>query len=465
MLYRVYLYKPDTNRNLDVYSGWLGDALRENTRQKWNYDSSYRYMIEFPVSEVLPQVNKALQDPETGEKFGQASVRYPMDDQTLNPYIYIAISYENAEELLPRLHAIAAANMLVLHDGATNTCHYENVVNVGIIHIRQRVLVLQNAIMAFMKPVWRMRRLPFRSEDHCQERIYVITLRKDRRKSFSERVEEFSQCLKDHLSEGETLLCRDRSFVIKGKLYQITYILEGYKKHADRIGYMESGEAKTVLMRRISTDEAFRWMKSCTRGEIGDIWERMNFREMVCAYPNMADRFAASVNITKWQRKQPFRIRYSGIGYYGSEILFHVLPDDSRFYYDVSVLKIEECSAEFILPFVEDVYDEIYERYYEENHLSPGMWRKIMLQLKWAKNLILHDILNEELQPYLARFDKNFFCDDFKRPAGNYTASQIFYAHRHEIAGLYDAFIRWSEAQFRCYSTTCSDLIFNIQGP
>ena len=72
---------------------------------------------------------------------------------------------------------------------------------------------------------------------------------------------------------------------------------------------------------------------------------------MMNAYPNPAQRFVESVKITKWQRKQVFDIRYSGFGYYGSEILFHVVADD--FYQNaanVSVLKIEEESASFIIP-------------------------------------------------------------------------------------------------------------------
>ena len=175
-----------------------------------------------------------------------------------------------------------------------------------------------------------------------------------------------------------------------------------------------------------------------------------------------------SVRITKWQRKQVFDIRYSGFGYYGSEIVFHIVPDD--YYQDgdnISVLKIEEESASYILPFIHDVYPHFYERYYlAENHLPTEMWRRIINRIREAQDMVVNNTYCAELKKYIDSF--NLFVLNKNNDPRIWDKSHdvdFVYEHRYEIAYLYEIFIQWSETQMYYYEHSGDDRMFNIQGP
>ncbi|MCQ2354905.1 MAG: hypothetical protein MJ102_07400 [Clostridia bacterium] len=132
-------------------------------------------------------------------------------------------------------------------------------------------------------------------------------------------------------------------------------------------------------------------------------------------------------------------------------------------------MKIEEESASFILPFINDIYPDFYARYYlSSNHISSEMWCRILDRLREAKKMILEDSFNPILKPYIEKF--NLFVLS-NHPDTNYwdkikktDDAQFVFEHRYEIANLYDVFIKWSEAQLKAH-VYCDDLMFNIQGP
>jgi len=216
-------------------------------------------------------------------------------------------------------------------------------------------------------------------------------------------------------------------------------------------------------------------MQAFTELEWEDIWARMQFSEMEYdrAYPNPAQRFVESVKITAWQRKQPFRIRYGGIGYYGDEVLFHAVHDEDLLcnVENISVLKIEEAEADFILAVVEDFYPYYYydRQYLSPNHLPAQMWEKILERVREVRRLLLEDPADPALQPYIERFPRYVFVD-FDKPdwwecLEKKSKTQLCLENRYTIAALYDVFIRWSEAQLHIYWGAKDDLMFNIQGP
>lgn len=176
--------------------------------------------------------------------------------------------------------------------------------------------------------MWNIRKTSTYENERDKSTSYSVTLKKIPSASFLDRTRDFYNCLSNNLKDGEKLVCEDRSFSVVAKWYTITYVLEGYKKHANMVGYYENGYARQELTHRMSVEEAYKWMDCCSDVEKKDIQKRMNFREMEDRFPNPSDRIVNSVRITKWQRKQVFDIRYSGFGYYGSEILFHIVPDD-----------------------------------------------------------------------------------------------------------------------------------------
>ncbi len=465
MLYRLFLYKTTAAVASAPAIGIVNDALSTNSEREWNGNGAADFLEYFDTASIVRIIEAELTDSDSDRCKCKASTRFPPKKYKQVPFIYVATSYKNAIEVLPKLYAIAAEYDLALYDAETGKTFYRDLVDRTFITMRLRQQVFHNEILNTMKPVWKIQKVSSYSDERDKSCDYVVTLKKDPKNSFEDRIKEFYRCLSNRLADDEELRCEDRCYKIVGKWYQITYTLEGYKKHANRIGYKS---CCTGLLKRMGTDEAFRWLKGCSEKEVNDVFKRMNFNEMQRAYPNPADRFVASVNITKWQRKQLFDIRYSGIGYYGSEIIFHVVPDD--FYQDsanISVLKIEEESASFILPFVDDIYPDFYTRYYlEENHLPIEMWGRIVDRLEEAKKLILHDTFAPELTPYIDRFNLYVLAhSDADYAAVRNNPCEFLYEHRYDVAYLYDVFIQWSKSQFEEYWNTGDGRLLNIQGP
>ena len=499
MLYRFFIYKSATA----VSSASAPEITNAVIERKWETSLTGNCMNHFNADAVKAQIEAKL-----GKKC-DVIVCYPSSGYKKMEFLNITSSYAMVREVLPVLHTIAIENGLVLYDAETERFFYDSFVTLRICdkkveeeipgekhYIRElrktysfwndrdwdyidtsqkgpknkacseRAVSFYNCIQKEMHPVWRIRKI-YSSQN---ERDYAVTLKKAvEKKAFSERVESFYNCLKNNLRKDEELLCKDRTFIISAKNYSLSFTLEGYKKHANMVGYYEDGRARQDILRRMSVEVASKWLNGCSTVQIEDIKERMNFREMVEKFPNPADRFVNSVRITKWLMKQIFSVRYSHLGYYGSEILFHVIPDP--YFKDaesISVLKIGEESATYILPFINDIYPYFYKRYYlTENHLPVQMWREITDRIKEAQRMIVHDTYSPELAKYIDCFDL-FVLDKNDDPrirkwSENYSPVDFVYDHRYEIAYLYEIFIQWSETQMDCYMDRKQ--MFNIEGP
>lgn len=461
MRYRLFLYRPAAESAFAPVIETINSAIIANSEYNWENKIAADNLKDFDVKNVISSMDSVF--PEFDCSKYKVRVCLPPKQYKQNAFLYIITSYEKAGEVLPKLYAIASENDLALFDAETGKTFYRDLVDQAFITMRLRQQRLHNEIMKKMEPVWKIKKISPDKNDWNKRCDYVVTIRKSKDASFMERVQDFYRCLSESLSENEELCCEDYCYKIIGKGYQITYTFEGYKRNADQIGY---NDGCTKFLNRMSTEKAFKWLENCSDTEVSDIFSRMDFKEMKHAYPNPADRFVASVNITKWQRKQIFSIYYSGIGYYGSEILFHIVPD---WYYkdegEISVLKIEEESASFILPFVNDIYPDFYQHYYlDENHLSMEMWERIISRIKEAKEMILHDTFNSKLIPYIKRF--NLFAlaqSDSEYEMIRTDEQKFLHEHRYDVAELYDVFIRWSEAQLNFY--WFDGRLFNIQGP
>ena len=218
-------------------------------------------------------------------------------------FLRIVTTYEQAESVLPLLHAVAADRDLVLYDAETKRTFFRELLHRPFIRGKLRAETLIRGIQAKMKPVWSIRRIgsPMTARDF--QRAYVVTLKKDPTKPFLTRCEEFRACLESLLEAGETLYTDFGCFTVAGDRYGLSFCLEGYKRHADQMGYCDGKQPRVKLLRRIGVDEAFRWIRR-SGADAERIRSRMNIGEMCGAYLNPADRFAASVNISKWERRQ-----------------------------------------------------------------------------------------------------------------------------------------------------------------
>ena len=133
------------------------------------------------------------------------------------------------------------------------------------------------------------------SANEENQSAFVITVYRIKGVIFAERTKWFYECLLSALTEDETLECEDRTFKVCGTDYTISFLFEGYKEHANMIGFVENGKESVALLRRMSTYNAIKWIEQCRKIEKEDIINRMCFTEMVYKYKNPGDRLAKSV--------------------------------------------------------------------------------------------------------------------------------------------------------------------------
>lgn len=454
MIYRLYIYSTISATASALAIREINEALKSNSYSFWQDNDVARFMSHFDADALRKQIETDL-----GDKCHVRVCFAPCSEQT--EYLYISTSYVRVRDIMPHIHEIAMTNRLALYDAETDRIFFKSLFDDTFINLRIRERELKDRILNEAAPVWRIRKISEYQDERDKQSCYSVTLLKDINKPFTKRVKDFYECLKSNLGENEGLFSEDRSFTVHGEWYSITYVLEGYKKHANMVGYYERGYPQQGLTGRMSVEEAFKWMDGCCETEKDDIFDRMNFYEMEDVFPNPADRLACSVRLTKWLKKHVPGVRYSGIGYYGSEILFHIVPSDCyQDHKNISVLKIEEETASLILAFIQDHYPYFQARYFSENYIPLEMLRDIIKRIKEAKDWVLHDTYNPEYKKYIDCFDL------FELGASRDDDSTDFvYAHRYEIAKLYEVFIQWSELQIKYFGTSGDERMFNIQGP
>lgn len=464
MAYRVFLYRTTGISKDAPCIGFINDELR-HLRLK---SDGFRSMVDMDCPTIIAQLKVDLDEKSVetdGYRIVEKEVYYGDEKRRC---IYIGTDYDHVSDILPIIHSFAVQNDLVMFDASSGKVFYRDMLDLRYIQYQKRRQELQNSIFSTMKPVRSVRKLEQEREHPQFICSYVITICKNRSKPFEERVTELYHWLHSAICDGEELVCEDRCFKIKHEDYVISYCLEGYKKRSNRIGFIKNGVAKAEMIRRMSCEEAFAFGNTLQEEEKTDFFSRMYFREMKYKYPNPADRLVASANITKQQRRSPFSVRYSDIGYYGSEILFHVVPDEfAQNGKEISVLKIEEMDAPIVLTFVEKYYPYFGRRYYlTPNHIPGEMMQDIVSDMKKVVDLILHDPDNKKLKPYIKKFDLWTLLTDEEK-SENIRDSRVrlrhFMKYRYNVAELLNGFVSWAEAQLWAYGL--DDLMFNIQGP
>lgn len=450
MLYKLFLYNTTANKE-SAAIGIINKAISSHSKKVWQNNGAEDFMKKFNANMIINKINHKL-----GDKC-KTEINYSLGKNNDKPYISISTSYEQIENVLPEIYIIAIKEKLALYDNQTNRTLYNDAIDYSHIKIRLQCKNINQSLMKRVKSIYRIRKIEDYKTDREEIVSYVVTLKKESNISLKNRINYFYDCLQTCINKGEDFVCENESYVIKGTGYKITYCLESYGKHSDKICF---GKNQSKLHKRMGIEYAMRTLKNYDETELSDINARMRFREMVQKYPNPADRFIASINITKWQRKEKICIRYSEMGYYGSEIVFHIVPDE--FYNDaaeISVLKIDEDDASIFLRIINDFYPYFYEyRYYLiENHLPCEMWSDIIDRMKEIRNLVINDSYNPILKKYIEKYDLNMFPDE------NLSYEEKLYKYRYDVAHLYDIFIKWSESQLNYYLS--QDRMFNIQGP
>ena len=475
MQYKFFLYRSDAGRKGAYSISIVNRNLRFNF-PKWDKDNMpEKDMLSFDTKRVAEQIKAEL--PLSMNEWTEVSERQTPEKKT--GYLCVETYMQCVELVWPSLTKIALQEQLVLLDAQTNKYVFEPFpYRFAWRDMTQRILELNEQIRHKIEGVWRVRRLYKQHHEDLPEAAYVISLIKSREHTLQERTEAFFHMLQSMLVGKEKIHCGDRCFTIKGGWYTISYVIEAYRKSPNMLCYIDNGVPRVELLHRISCEKAFKWLKY-NPGKIHHenherTIERIPFTEMEYKYPNPADRFCASVNITKALIKEKIRIDYSSFECTGLDyVMIHRIPYENCLILDsddcrerISALRMGKEVASFILPFFEERYPYINDRYYQANHIPAEMLREIKDRIAEMRTLLYTGEKLEVLEQYLEKAD--FYALDYsdkcdpreKSPAGR---KEIIRERRLEIAHMYDIFIRWAEAQLE-YCCTNDDM-FNIIGP
>ena len=467
MIYKLFLHKT-TGMTASAPCIYLANrAMMLNSMKEWKNNGAETFMDWFDAEKVKKDIEElTVSDDGTSE----CKVFIETTPEDKKKYICIITSFDKIERVINIAHYVATENRLELFDAQKmQSFHHKNLYDVDFVTVKQRARAINDVILKEMKPVWNIRRLGFCDGKRKKVADYSVTLRKNAVVSFEKRTEAFYNLLKSVILDTETLITKNRCFVIAGKFYEISYTLEGYKNCADRIGYVSGEKVFTEFMHRMSCEVAYKWFKNNCGSDYRDYGYCMYKTEMVEGFPNPADRFVKGVEIKKQEKKEKFNVVFCG--YYGGAISFKAyFPyEDYNEPEEISSLMIDDVEVGPLLKVISEFYPYLDQRFYESNHLPAEMMKDIVKKMKWVRNLIVNDTYNEELAPYI--WNGHYFFelidenDEEDKKLYNEHWLDFLYKHRYEAARLYDIFIEWTEKQLEMYLCYGDGLMFNVQGP
>lgn len=472
MRYEMFLYKTTAFFKDAPCINIINRAISKNSKNDWEGNGADGCMVSFNAEDIKCEIIERLTA--NGNSLCKAEVRYSPIHKIA--YIYVITSYEIAKTVLNEVNYVSVNHELVLYDAEMERTFYTtDLYCKKYSMMRLRAQKINLLIQQSQKPILHLRRLDITNGKRIKSCSYVVTLRKNN-EPFKSRVQNFYELLCSNLIEGEELFTENKCFAICGYGYEITYCLEAYGKCADKIGYIEDGTANYELIRRTPYEVALKQCAALGRLESSDVYDRMRLTEWLRKYPNPAERFVASVNLAKRFRREALGISLSCIGSYGAEVVFRVVEDkyntDDSF--EISMLRLEEETASFVLPIVEIFYPYIYQRYYlTENHIPREMMGDILNKIDEIKALIVKDLYNDKIASIIEKFDlyalvrksdddsqSYYNAEDYEMMTND--RMKFIYENRYRIAKIYDVFSSWAQEQLESYDM---DMMFNIQGP
>ena len=155
-----------------------------------------------------------------------------------------------------------------------------------------RINELYMTIVSNEKPKTRIRKIISYPNKKKPKHFYVVTISKNE-KSFIQRVNNFNNLLIDNLKPNENLDYNNDCFCIASDEYEISYILEGYYKQANKKGYIINGVAYEKLLCRMGFEFAINYAKK------HDVYNlaisKMDNPGWQEKYTNLADRLVALI--------------------------------------------------------------------------------------------------------------------------------------------------------------------------
>ncbi|MBQ8907050.1 MAG: hypothetical protein IJY71_00490 [Clostridia bacterium] len=256
-------------------------------------------MLPFEAEEIKEKILAFLM--KYGSRLHCVEVRYSLKSEM--PYVYVEPEAQDLMPIWTFLKCLAAEYGLALYfPDRKRTFYTVDKRYKDYAYMRLRARELNELAQRTLHCVWRLRCLDVTEEENRRSCSYVISLDKEWG-SFESNVRSFYKLLKESLNEKETLSTDCKCFTVRGEGYEIVYCVEGYRNHADRVGYIQKGRPLVTLMRRMCCELAAKQSKHFEPWELEDVKRRMRQPDWIEQYPNPAERYVESVNLTKRQRR------------------------------------------------------------------------------------------------------------------------------------------------------------------
>ena len=391
------------------------------------------------------------------------------------PLVSIVTEYKKAQEVADSLSTIIEGQGLALFDGEMDCCanmEIQKEERAGFVAVR---LAYQRFMIALRRnaecqggPV--SKACYFKIDESLDHRggfvdIAVSILHGD----FKTAVMQFNDAFRKAALDCESVYCDPGCFVVEHKhgyfSYRFTFVVEGSGKCPMYMGWVEDGEVKLEMLRRMGI---YQVRKLMSRHEEEYVRSRFHYD---IAFPTQraiytcADRFVDCYRLSKKLKEYNLDILYgrhpSQCGW-GGDFLFGYLGDEQFMPWPFwrwnswtrqSVFKISEDTVCPLLAIFESVVPYYYEYYYDKIHFRKEEVALICDRIKSVRSQVLKDPTDPSLGKIRERLLRSSFAHtrpDGTRPDdipygenSDKTRSELLFRNRHRIVALLDFFLWW----------------------
>lgn len=450
LVYKLYVYKSSAYTEGALVIDIVNSALGSWKKDRWK--DAERYIEKYDFSAMLSEMDITIPLNQDGTKKFKVHQHFSPNER--NEYLAICSSYDVIMDIVDCIRGLAVKYCLTVYDPNLEKCYFPyEPKRERYVELKKREKELIKAVREGENPysIIKIENCP---STYDAQISYAITIAKSK-DTFENRVDKFAKMLSATLVEGENLYCMDGCFHIETSYYRISFIYEGYKKSADRIGFLDENNKPVVkIMYRMSSVNAWKMVPSLGyKDNYEFVYKSMRMEELVYKYPNPADRLIFIIKFQKRLRKFDGYAQYDPFHGYGGDVRMNKhYVDGFQDNMCCSYLKIEETFAMIFTPCVEKFYPYFKCRYYlTNNYLPDAMCHDILDETKNVRKMLAENPHSQESQQYLSEGNCSWMLKDEKD----------FW----KAIGLMDIFIEWLELQFYAEEDVFRGYFVDITGP